>query len=150
MVNRYGRDEVLEVLPLCMKDLAREWYDTLQGDLLERMDRSVDNWIIQLRARFARSPIDAEDDADRCKFSFAQENRVDLRTYLTRQQNLLVEAGVEGPRQNHATCLARSGSNFTDHRASRSLHATGNIHSATLSSRVCRSPAMEIHAKYGS
>ena len=63
------------------------------------MDRSVDDWIIQLRARFARSPIDAEDDADRCKFSFAQDNRMDLRTYLTRKQNLLVEARVEDPRQ---------------------------------------------------
>src|SRR3954453_16659913 len=64
----------------------------------QRMDRSVDDWIIQLRARFTRSPIDAEDDADRCKFSFAQENRMVLRTYLTLKQNLLVEAGVEGPR----------------------------------------------------
>lgn len=53
---------------------------------------------MQLRARFQRNPIEAEVEADRCKFVFGQEHRMDLRTYVTRKQNLLLEAGIDDPR----------------------------------------------------
>lgn len=99
MVNRYGEEEVLSVLPLCLRDLTRIWYDTLTADILDRMDQDVDLWIIQLRARFQRNPIEAEEDADRCKFVFGREDKMDLRTYVTQKQNLLLEAGIEEPRQ---------------------------------------------------
>jgi len=94
MVNRYGATEVLLCLPRCMQDLAEEWYDTLSPDLLQRMDYDVDLWIIGLRARFARHPIVAQEEANRCRFSFAQEDRLDLRSYITRhRQRQLVPSG---------------------------------------------------------
>lgn len=98
MVNRYGEEEVLSVLPLCLRGLAREWYDTLTPDMLDRMDENVDYWIMQLRARFQRNSIEAEVEADRCKFVFGQEHRMDLRIYVTRKQNLLLKAGIDDPR----------------------------------------------------
>lgn len=97
MVNRYGEQEVLAVLPLCLKGNARIWYDTLSPTTLDEMDDSVDLWIQHLRARFQKNPLRADEEARRCKFSFAQEHKMDLRTYITQKQNLLVEAGVEDP-----------------------------------------------------
>ena len=99
MVNRYGTEVVLSALLLCMTEVAREWYDAISPDILESMDNDVDEWVIQLRARFARNPIKAKEEANRCRFAFATEDRLDLRTYVTRKQNLLVEAGVEDPNQ---------------------------------------------------
>jgi hypothetical protein len=99
MVNRYGTEVVLSALLLCMTEVAREWYDAISPDILESMDNDVDEWVIQLRARFARNPIEAEEEANRCRFAFATEDRLDLRTYVTRKQNLLVEAGMEDPNQ---------------------------------------------------
>lgn len=42
MMNRYDEVEVLSVLPLCLRGLAREWYDTLTPDMLNRINENVD------------------------------------------------------------------------------------------------------------
>lgn len=103
MVNRYGRYEVLSVLPLCLKNNksdeglggARDWYDTLDQRTLERMDCDVNEWVIQLRRRFQRDVMDAEEAADKCVFSFANEDKLSLRAYITRKIVLLREADYE-------------------------------------------------------
>lgn len=95
MVNRYGEDEVLSTLPLCLKGIAREWYDTLTPEILNDMDYSSDEWIIQLRNRFQKDIVEAEEEADRCVFRFAEESKLDLRSYITRKTVLLREAGYE-------------------------------------------------------
>jgi hypothetical protein len=82
-----------------MQDLAQEWYDTLSPDLLQRMDYNVDLWIIGFRARFARHPIVAQKEANQYKFSFAQDDCLDLRTYITLKQNLLIEVDIEDSNQ---------------------------------------------------
>lgn len=66
--------------------------------MLNRMDENVDYWIIQLRARFQRNFIEVKVEADRCKFVFRQEHRMDLRTYIIWKQNLLLKARIDDSR----------------------------------------------------
>lgn len=91
-VNEYGVEEVLSVLPTCMKEDAGEWYEALMPETHEYMMRDINEWIRQLRLRFAKDPLQAEEEASRCRHSFANEKELSLRKYITRKQSLLYEA----------------------------------------------------------
>lgn len=94
-VRLYGYQRVLEVLPLCMKGAAMDWYTSLSDSQLSRMTTDIDEWIIALRHRFQKDAMLAEDEANRCKHSFEHES-LDVRQYITRKQTLLYDAGFEG------------------------------------------------------
>lgn len=93
-VNEYTEYRVLEVLPTCVRDAALRWYESLPEMVHERMMSSVHEWIVQLEFRFAKNPLDAEDQARRCKHSFANL-ALPLREYVTVKRTLLQEAGVK-------------------------------------------------------
>lgn len=94
-VRLYGYQRVLEVLPLCMKGDAMDWYSSLSDGQIHRMSASIDEWIIALRHRFQKDTLLAEDEANKCKHSFERES-LDVRQYITRKQTLLYDAGIEG------------------------------------------------------
>ncbi|KAL6155438.1 hypothetical protein ACJQWK_05150 [Exserohilum turcicum] len=94
-VRLYGYQRVLEVLPLCMKGDAMDWYSSLSDSQIHRMTTSIDEWIIALRHRFQKDALLAEDEANKCKHSFERES-LDVRQYITRKQTLLYDAGIEG------------------------------------------------------
>ncbi|KAI1676402.1 hypothetical protein KJE20_13979 [Pyrenophora tritici-repentis] len=73
-VRLYGYQRVLEVLPLCMKGAAMDWYTSLSDSQLSRMTTDIDEWIIALRHRFQKDAMLAEDEANRCKHSFEHES----------------------------------------------------------------------------
>ncbi|EMD86579.1 hypothetical protein COCC4DRAFT_143741, partial [Bipolaris maydis ATCC 48331] len=95
-VRLYGYQRVLEVLPLCMKGDAMDWYTLLSDSQLSRMTTDIDEWIIALRHPFQKDAMLAEDEANRCKHSFEHES-LDVRQYITRKETLLYDAGFEGP-----------------------------------------------------
>ena len=95
MVNQYGREQVLGVLPLCLTDKASSWYDTLTSDVKERMNYSPDQWIMQLRKRFQKDLSLAEEEMERCMFRFNREDELDLRSYMDEKLRLLRDAGYD-------------------------------------------------------
>ncbi|EOA89521.1 uncharacterized protein SETTUDRAFT_167385 [Exserohilum turcica Et28A] len=48
-VRLYRYQRVLEVLPLCMKGDAVDWYSSLSDGQIHRMTTSINKWIIALR-----------------------------------------------------------------------------------------------------
>ena len=94
-VNEYGEAEILTVLPLCMTDQAALWYEVLLPNQHDRMVQSVTEWIKELRYRFAKDPLQAKEEAARCKHSFDREDVLPLREYITKKQTLLYDAGED-------------------------------------------------------
>ena len=95
MVNRYGERSVLVCLPVCMKFEAVIWYDSLWPKIQRKMDRSPNEWIVQLRRQFSKDPEEAWIQMEECKFSFDEEQYLSLRGYVTNKTLLLKEAGIE-------------------------------------------------------
>jgi hypothetical protein len=96
-VNEYGERKVLAVLPLCMRDAAGEWYESIDDEVHDRLMVSVEEWCAQLRLRFQLNPIEAEQRANRLKHNFGREDILDVKQYITKKHSLLREAGYRGP-----------------------------------------------------
>ncbi|OBT60288.1 hypothetical protein VE03_10178 [Pseudogymnoascus sp. 23342-1-I1] len=91
-ISAYDR-AVLTNLPLAMEGDAGEWMDGLPKSLLEDMDDSLDMWIDQLRLRFASNISDVLAKADALRHSFAEEDTLSVRQFLSRKVQLYREAG---------------------------------------------------------
>ena len=94
MSRQYGNQAVLDVLPLCVKNDALEWYTGLNQNTTEQMSDSLAVWKDQLRRRFASDSMDALDEAYRLRFRWDREDTMDLRQYVTRKVLLLKEARI--------------------------------------------------------
>ena len=94
MSKQYGAHAVLDVLPLCVKNDALEWYTGLNQNTTDRMSESLAVWKDQLRRRFASDSMDALDEAHRLRFRWDCEDTMDLRQYVTRKVMLLEEADI--------------------------------------------------------
>jgi hypothetical protein len=94
MSDLYGKQEVLKVLPLCIKGEAIEWYAGLNYATTDRMARHLSVWKDQLRRRFGTDSNDALDAAYRLRFRWEREDHMNLRQYVTRKVMLMEEAGV--------------------------------------------------------
>jgi hypothetical protein len=92
LANIYGEDSVLAVVPLCMRDDAQEWFDSLDGYFKEIMGYSLDEWKTQLMRRFPNASA-ALVRADNIKHTFKDETTMDVRKYITVKQGLYTEAG---------------------------------------------------------
>lgn len=91
----YGEGAVLAVLLLGMKGDAQVWIDSLSADTLSLMNRSLAQWIIQLRRRFATNASEALRLADQIRHTFENEAELDVRKYITKKQAFYREAGEE-------------------------------------------------------
>jgi hypothetical protein len=93
MARRYTEATVLANLPLAMEGDASTWMDGLPPTLLQCMDDSLEEWFTQLRLRFAVDISEVLAQADALRHSFAQEDVLDLRQYLSQKIQLYREAG---------------------------------------------------------
>src|SRR5690606_19859272 len=93
MQRRYSTDKVLSNLPLAMEGDAGDWMDSLPAKLLEDMDSSLEVWFEQLRLRFAADISEVLAKADDLRHSFANEDTLSVRQYLSQKIQLYREAG---------------------------------------------------------
>src|SRR2546421_2794928 len=91
IVDLHGTSAVLKQLPLCMHGEAMEWYASLEEDTTEWMAYSLHIWASELRLRFQKDHLQCQKEADRLQFSFAREDTLSLRQYITRKRNLYDE-----------------------------------------------------------
>ena len=95
IVDLHGTSAVLKQLPLCMRGEAMEWYASLEEDTTERMAHSLHIWASKLRLRFQKDHLQCREEADQLQFSFAREDTLSLRQYITRKRNLYDESGLK-------------------------------------------------------
>lgn len=93
MARCYSEKAVLTNLPLAMEGDAGEWMDGLPESLLEDMDDSLDMWIDQLRLRFSSNISEVLAKADALRHSFAKEDTLSVRQFLSQKVQLYREAG---------------------------------------------------------
>ncbi|OBT47114.1 hypothetical protein VE00_03059 [Pseudogymnoascus sp. WSF 3629] len=93
MARCYSKKAVLTNLPLAMEGDAGEWMDGLPQSLLEDMDDSLDMWIDQLRLRFSSNISEVLAKADALRHSFAEEDTLSVRQFLSQKVQLYREAG---------------------------------------------------------
>ena len=93
MARCYSEKAVLTNLPLAMEGDAGEWMDGLPQSLLEDMDDSLDMWIDQLRLRFSSNISEVLAKADALRHSFAEEDTLSVRQFLSQKVQLYREAG---------------------------------------------------------
>ena len=95
IADLHGTSAILKQLPLCMRDEAMEWYASLEEDTTEWMAHSLQLWANELRLRFQKNCLQCREEADRLQFSFAREDTLSLRQYITRKRNLYNESGLK-------------------------------------------------------
>jgi hypothetical protein len=78
LADTYREDAVLAVLPLAMTGYAQVWFDSLPNRTRKVMNCSLDEWILQLRARFLANASLALKEADRLTHPFADESKLDV------------------------------------------------------------------------
>lgn len=59
-----------------------------------KLEDGIDEWIYQFRFNFQRDLYAAEQEAERLRISFAEENNSDIQGYILKKQSLLIEAGI--------------------------------------------------------
>jgi hypothetical protein len=94
MLRLYGEQSVLNVVPLCLRGDARDWYTHLSDETTDAMQDSMDVCISQLERRFKKNAFEARTEAERLKFRFAKEKELSLREYVERKIMLLREANI--------------------------------------------------------
>ena len=95
IADLHGTSAVLKQLPLCMRGEAMEWYASLEEDITEWMAHSLHIWASELRLRFQKDRLQCREEVDRLQFSFAREDTLSLRQYITRKRNLYDESGLK-------------------------------------------------------
>jgi len=95
IADLHGTSAILKQLPLCMRSEAMEWYASLKEDTMEQMAHSLQLWANELRLRFQKDRLQCREEADRLQFSFAREDTLSLRQYITRKRNLYDESGLK-------------------------------------------------------
>ena len=95
IVDLHGTSAILKQLPLCMHGKAIEWYANLEKDITEWMAHSLHLWVSELHLRFQKDHLQCREEADRLQFSFAREDTLSLRQYITRKRNLYDESGLK-------------------------------------------------------
>lgn len=90
--RQYGNPAVLRLLPLAMKKDAAEWMVGLAPDIFECMSNDIDEWIKQLRMRFAGRATQFLRKADSMVHCFGNPS-LSVRQYITKKQSLYREAG---------------------------------------------------------
>src|SRR5947199_5909724 len=59
------------------------------------MAHSLHLWVNELCLRFQKDRLQCREEADRLQFSFAREDTLSLRQYITRKRNLYDESGLK-------------------------------------------------------
>ncbi|KAJ5558126.1 retrotransposon polyprotein [Penicillium sp. DV-2018c] len=94
MSRLYGEQSVLNVVPLCLRGDARDWYTHLSDETTDAMQESMQVCIQKLERRFKKNPFEARTEADRLKFRYAKEKELGLREYVEKKIMLLREANI--------------------------------------------------------
>jgi len=95
IADLHGTSAILKQLPLCMCGKAMEWYASLEEDMTEWMTHSLHLWANELQLRFQKDCLQCREEADRLQFSFAREDTLLLRQYITRKRNLYDESELK-------------------------------------------------------
>jgi hypothetical protein len=93
MARRFTDQLILGHLPLAMEGLAAQWLDSLPESLITMMDHDLELWFRQLRLRFAADISEVLARADALRHSFADEDNLDVRQYMSEKVQLYSEAG---------------------------------------------------------
>jgi hypothetical protein len=88
-----GEEEVLAVLPLCLKGDAIGWHNGLSSGIKAIMNSSIDEWERQLLLEFLPNQSEANASAKRLKFKFENASDLPLTSYLRQKQQALRDAG---------------------------------------------------------
>jgi hypothetical protein len=91
----YGKEPVLNVIPLCLPGDARDWNTHLSDRITDTMQESLTECIFQLEQHFKKSSFEARRETDKLKFRFAKEKDLSLREYVERKVMLLQEANIK-------------------------------------------------------
>ena len=95
IADLHGTLAVLKQLPLCMRGEAMEWYASLEENTTEWIAHSLQLWANELWLHFQKDRLQCREEADRLQFSFAREDTLSLRQYITRKRNLYDESGLK-------------------------------------------------------
>src|SRR2546421_3544940 len=95
IADLHGTSAFLKQLPLCMCSEAMEWYASLEEDTTEWMAHSLHLWASELCLCFQKDRLQCREEADRLQFSFAREDTLSLRQYITQKRNLYDESGLK-------------------------------------------------------
>ena len=85
IMNLHSTSAILKQLPLCMRSEAMEWYASLEEDTTEWMAHSLHIWASELRLHFQKDRLQCREEVDQLQFSFAREDTLSLRQYITRK-----------------------------------------------------------------
>src|SRR5947207_2697323 len=85
IADLYSTSAILKQLPRCMWGKAMEWYASLEEDTMEQIAHSLHFWANELRLHFQKDRLQCREEADRLQFSFAREDTLSLRQYITRK-----------------------------------------------------------------
>ncbi|KAI5801734.1 hypothetical protein DFH27DRAFT_623114 [Peziza echinospora] len=94
MARLYGKRNVLELLPLCLKGGAASWHSGLPTRTQDRMVESITEFADQLMARYAPDMFTSEDIAAKLKFHFDGPKAMDIRDYVSEKVSLLADANI--------------------------------------------------------
>jgi hypothetical protein len=83
---------VLRVLPMCLKDFALEWHNSLSAIVRHEMNQSTRVWEDELLREYRPNRFESLKKAEALKFRF--DKKLTLSQYLSRKTNLLHDARI--------------------------------------------------------